>query len=251
MGKIIALAGKGGTGKTTLASLIIRSIKEAKLGSILAIDADPNSNLGFLLGIQETRTIVEIVDDISKNPDQIPTGITKDRFIDLKIQESLTEEEGFDLLSMGRPEGPGCYCFINNMLRELIKKLMDSYSYVVIDNEAGMEHLSRRLVRAIDSLFIVSDDSVVGVRSALRISKLVDELNITVRERSLVLNKTKKESDTLIDLAKTEGLPITAAVPLDEELADAAVQNRSIFALSDTNCVLNIIRETFGAYVMK
>ena len=147
MGKIIAVAGKGGTGKTTVAALVVKALKERSEGAVLAIDADPNSNLGEILGARPVSTIVGIVDDISKNPGQIPAGMTKDRYLGLRIQEALEEKDNFDLLTMGRPEGPGCYCFVNNLLRELIKKLMNNYAYVVVDNEAGMEHFSRRLVR--------------------------------------------------------------------------------------------------------
>jgi len=251
MSSIIAIAGKGGTGKTTLSALIIRVLKEQTSGSILAIDADPNSNLGEVLGLKRTSTIVEIVDDISKNPDEIPQGITKDRFIDLKIQESLTEEEGFDLLSMGRPEGPGCYCFVNNMLRELIKKLMKSYSYVVIDNEAGMEHLSRRLLRSIDSLFIVSDSSAIGIRSAGRISEIVDELKIKVKEKFLVLNKSREKENTLRNEISKIQLNLKTVFPLNGELEDNAIKCKSIFELNDNNPVLNSVRELLAVKITK
>lgn len=249
MSRIIAIAGKGGTGKTTLAALIIRVLKEEGAGSTLAIDADPNSNLGQILGVKSVFTIVEIIDDISRNPGQIPLGMSKDRFIDFKIQESLHEEEGFDILSMGRPEGPGCYCFANNMLRGLIEKLMKNYDYIVIDNEAGMEHLSRRLVRKIDSLFIISDSTVIGIRSALRISELVDELDINVKERFLILNKSKGSRDALrAELDKT-GLNLKTVMPLDEEIEDAAINNKSVFDLSDNNPVLNPVREVLTVHV--
>lgn len=238
MSYVIAVAGKGGTGKTTLSALIVRALKEAGKGSVLAIDADPNANLGELLGVKAPSTIVEIMDDISKNPGQIPLGVTKDRYIDMKIQESLNEEEGFDLLSMGRPEGPGCYCFANNMLRDLIKKLMDDFSYVVVDNEAGLEHLSRRLVRKIDCLFIVSDSSIVGKRSAERISRLADELEITVKERFFVLNKSKGIRESIPDFK--------IVLPFSKELEDASADGRAIFDLSEENPVLNQIRGIYG-----
>jgi len=245
MSNIIAIAGKGGTGKTTFAALIVRILKEENEGSILAIDADPNSNLGELLGIKDISTIVEIIDDISKNPDQIPQGVTKDRFINLKVQESLNEEEGFDLLSMGRPEGPGCYCFANNMLREVIKKLMDNYSHIVIDNEAGMEHLSRRLLGNIDTLFIISDTTAIGIRSALRISELANGLNMKIKNRFLILNKSKGNEDSLKAEIDKTALNLKRVLPLNEEVEDASVKNKSIFELSDKNPVLNSVRETW------
>jgi CO dehydrogenase maturation factor len=242
MSNVIAVAGKGGTGKTTIASLIIRALKESGTGSILAIDADPNSNLGEALGAGTVSTIVEIIDDISNNPNQIPKGTSKDRYIDMRIQESLGEEKGFDLLSMGRPEGPGCYCFANNMLRELIKKLMNSYSWVIIDNEAGMEHLSRRLIRQMGSLFIVSDNSAIGIRSASRISALVDELKIKTEKRFLILNKSGDAGPLKDEIAKAS-LEVKAILPFNKEVEEASIKGKSVFELSKDNAVLDLIKE--------
>jgi len=243
MSQIIAIAGKGGTGKTTLAALIIKALKSRKAGSVLAIDADPNSNLGETLGIKNISSIVEIVDDISEKPEKIPGGMTKDRYLDMKIQEVLNEEEGFDLLSMGRPEGPGCYCFINNLLRDLIARLMKNYDYIVIDNEAGMEHLSRRLVRAVDRLFIVSDSTAVGMRSAARISKLVDELKIKTKEKALILNKAKEGLNPLQkEINKTE-LEIKAVLPYDQEIEKMAIHGESVFSLENGNSAYKKIEE--------
>ena len=243
MSYVIAVAGKGGTGKTTLSALMVRALKESGKGSVLAIDADPNSNLGEALGLEGASTIVEIIDSISKNPDLIPPGVTKDRYINMKIQESLDEEEGFDLLSMGRPEGPGCYCFANNMLRGLIKNLMDSYSYVVIDNEAGMEHLSRRLVRTIDLLVMVSDASAVGIRSAARITDLARELKIIVKNKAFILNKTKGSADPLKEETLKAKLELTLTLPFNEEIEEAALKAKSVFGFKRENLVLNSIRD--------
>jgi CO dehydrogenase maturation factor len=136
MGYTIAVAGKGGTGKTTVAALIVRLLKEKKAGSILAVDADPNHNLGEALGIKTDETIGSIIDEVSRNPEKIPAGMSKDRFIEYRVQTSVAEGEGFDLLSMGRPEGPGCYCYVNNVLRNVAGKLMQDYDYVVIDRKS-------------------------------------------------------------------------------------------------------------------
>ena len=249
MSSTLAVAGKGGTGKTTVAALIVRALVEEGQGKILAIDADPNNNLGELLGFKKVSTIVEIIDDISKNPDMVPAGISKDRFIDLKIQESVDEADGFDLLTMGKPEGPGCYCFANNMLRELIAKLTKSYDYIVIDNEAGMEHLSRRLVRTIDSLFMVAENSVVSMRAVSRIAKLVDDLGIKVKEKNLIINRVKQGKDiTDIGIMKSEYC-IKEELPVSEEIENASVKNISIFNLDKSNPVFQKVKGLLKIHV--
>ena len=249
MSKTIAVAGKGGTGKTTVASLIVMALKEERAGKILAIDADPNSNLGELLGFKSVSTIVDIVDDISKNPEQIPIGISKDRFIDLKIQESVDEGDGFDLLTMGKPEGPGCYCFANNMLRELIKKLMNSYDYVVIDNEAGMEHLSRRLVHNVDSLFMVAENTVISMRAVSRISKLVNDLGIKVKEKNLIINKVRPGKAAADFGTEQIQFNLKEELPLNEEIEDASIKNISVFNLTKENIVFNKIKGLLKTHV--
>ncbi|MBP7216418.1 MAG: AAA family ATPase, partial [Candidatus Omnitrophica bacterium] len=138
MGYVIALAGKGGTGKTTTAALLIKILKEKKRGSILGIDADPNSNLAEVLGLPDSPTIGTILDTISRNPDSVPANMGKDHYIEYQVQSAVQEADGFDVLTMGRPEGPGCYCYVNNALRAVMQKLIKNYDYIVIDNEAGL-----------------------------------------------------------------------------------------------------------------
>ncbi|MCX5701791.1 MAG: AAA family ATPase [Candidatus Omnitrophica bacterium] len=189
MGYIIAVAGKGGTGKTTITALIVRLIKESGSGSILAIDADPNSNLAENLGLKPKDTIGKILDRVASNLDKIPAGMSKDRFIEYEVQTSIVEAPGFDVLTMGRPEGPGCYCYVNNVLRGIIDKLVKEYDYVVIDNEAGLEHLSRRTTRHADVLIVISDATKVGLRSAKRINELAEELKIQIKKKLLIINR--------------------------------------------------------------
>ncbi|MFC1631779.1 AAA family ATPase [Candidatus Omnitrophota bacterium] len=239
MAYTIAVCGKGGTGKTTFSALLIQQILKAQNDkSIIAVDADPNSNLDQALGLSSTSSIVSIVDQIAKNPEQVPAGMSKDRFIEYQIQDTLLEAEGFDLLAMGRPEGPGCYCFVNNLLRSLIEKLSKAYNYMVIDNEAGMEHLSRRTTRKIDLLFIVSDCSVVGLRSAKRILELTRELKLTVQEAKLVLNKSAHGIDNLKPEIEQLGISLAGVIPQDEEVMKVSLVSGNVRALSeDTKAV--------------
>ena len=180
MGKIIAVTGKGGTGKTTIAALIIRALLDKKAGLILGVDADPNSTLADTIGLKVEDTISSICEEMLDKKEALPAGMTKDRFLEYKIQQSLIEKDNLSLLTMGRPEGAGCYCFVNNLLREMIKNLTDDYDFTVADNEAGMEHLSRKTMRKIDVLFVVSDFSIIGVRSASRIYNLARSMGIKV-----------------------------------------------------------------------
>ena len=157
MGMTLAVAGKGGVGKTSISALMIKALIEAGKKPLLAIDADSNSNLHEVLGLAQPRSVGCVREDTRKIGDNIPGGMTKDRFMEYQIQASLEETRDLDFLSMGRPEGPGCYCMANNILREVIGKLTGNYKFVVIDNEAGMEHLSRRTEEEVDHLFVVSD----------------------------------------------------------------------------------------------
>ena len=231
MGYVIAMAGKGGTGKTTIAALIVRIIKEKKLGSILAIDADPNSNFAEALGIESKETIGQILDNISAHPEKVPTGMSKDRFIEYQVQTLVQEGDGFDVLTMGRPEGPGCYCYVNNALRNVMDKLTKDYQYVVIDNEAGLEHLSRRTARSADSLVIISDASVVGLRAAKRISDLVKELNIKTKNDFLIINCYDKdiEKEKIKDLK----LDYIGFIPVDKGIEKISLNGSSLMDLKE------------------
>ncbi|MCM8795584.1 MAG: AAA family ATPase [Candidatus Omnitrophica bacterium] len=232
MSYTIAIAGKGGTGKTTIATLLVRLIKENKLGSILAIDADPNSNLAEGLGIEIKETISSILDDISLHPEIIPKDMSKDRFIEYQIHTAISEGDGFDLLTMGRPEGPGCYCYVNNVLRNIMGKLTNDYDYIVIDNEAGLEHLSRRTLRACDALVVISDATPAGLRAAKRINLLVEELKIKAKKRLLLLNRFagKIEKEKIKDL----GLDYIGSIPEDNLIQKISLDGGSLMDLDNT-----------------
>ncbi len=217
--KTIAISGKGGTGKSTLAALIIRWLKQKEMGPILAVDADSNVNLNDLLGIQIEETVGAIREELKRSAHKLPGGMTKQEFLEYKIHASLRETRDFDLIAMGRPEGPGCYCYANNLLREILKSLSDNYKIVVIDNEAGMEHLSRRTLQKIDFLLLVSDPSVRGVRAAGKISKLLSELDTRVGKKLLVLNRVKGSIPEILDkIIDEQGLPLFSSIPEDDTL---------------------------------
>lgn len=240
MGYTIALAGKGGTGKTTLAALIVRIIREKKLGSILAVDADPNSNLAQGLGLEVKETIGSILDEISTGADKIPSGMSKDRFIEYRIQTAIVEGEGFDLLAMGRPEGPGCYCYVNNVLRNIVGKLIDDYDYVVIDNEAGLEHLSRRTTRSADALVVVSDATRVGLVSAKRMNELTKELDIKIKKRLLVINQFNQDLDK--EVIKDSKLEYIGNIPTDNHIAKISLNGNSLLKLDEDTASLKALR---------
>jgi CO dehydrogenase maturation factor len=231
MGYVIAMAGKGGTGKTTVAALIVRIIREKKLGSVLAVDADPNSNLAEALGTGVKETIGQILDDISGHPEKVPAGMPKDRFIEYRVQTAITEGEGFDVLTMGRPEGPGCYCYVNNALRNTMSGLIKDYDYVVIDNEAGLEHLSRRTTRSADALVVVSDASPAGLRAAKRINGLVKELDIKTRKELLIINCYNKNIEK--EKIKSLGLDYLGFIPQDTRIEKISLNGSSLLALKE------------------
>lgn len=219
--KTIAVSGKGGTGKSTIAALIIHWLSQHLRSSVLAVDADANVSLNDLLGISLKETIGNIREEMRSLSHKIPGGMTKQQFLEYKIQTSLVETSPFDLIAMGRPEGPGCYCYANNLLRDILKTLGDNYDYVVIDNEAGMEHLSRRTAQHIDYLMIVSDPSVRGIRSAGKISRLLKELETRVKKKYLILNRVHNSLPQPVKKSiQEEGLKLLCSIPEDKKLLE-------------------------------
>jgi CO dehydrogenase maturation factor len=240
MGYTILIAGKGGTGKTTLAALLVRIIKEKNLGSVLAVDADPNSNLGEALGIAVTATVSGILDDIAAHPEKIPPGMVKERFIEYQVQAAVQEGEGFDIITMGKPEGPGCYCYVNNVLRNTMGKLVNDYKYIVIDNEAGLEHLSRRTTRSADTLLVVSDATPVGLKAAQRIAGIVKEIGIKAKSSLLLINRAEREIEG--EKTKNTGLEYLGTIPADEGVAQLSLRGGSLWDLNDTAVSMSALK---------
>jgi CO dehydrogenase maturation factor len=217
----VAISGKGGTGKTTLAALIIRWLRDRGARAILAVDADSNVNLNDVLGVPLKDTVGAIREEMRSKVSSLPGGMTKHAFLEYKIQSSLVETPEFDLIAMGRPEGPGCYCYANDLLRDILKTLGENYDFIVIDNEAGMEHLSRRTSQRIDDLFIVSDASPRGIVTAGRIGRLIGELDTRVGKKFLILNRvTTPLPSSLDELVRNEGLELGGIIPEDRDLLE-------------------------------
>jgi len=234
--------GKGGTGKTTVSALLVAQLIKSKKGSVLAIDADPNSCLADALGIADPETIVGICEEVSRGLDKLPAGMTKDRVIEMRVQEAVTEAKGFDLLVMGRPEGPGCYCYVNNLLRGIIGKISTGYDFIVIDNAAGMEHISRRTMGEMGKLVLVSDYSAPGVRAAKKVYDLAKSLGIRIGSAHLVINKVSGPLSPLEEEIEKAGLDTAGCVPYDEEVVEWSVSNKPIFDL-ESKPVLDEVEE--------
>ncbi len=237
----IAITGKGGTGKTTFAALLIKYLS-TQSSRILAVDADPNSNLNERLGLSVEQTIGRLREDLLK--ESLPAGVPKNELIEYQIRLALIEGDEFDLIVMGRPEGPGCYCYINSVLRDVIDRLSNNYDYVVIDNEAGMEHLSRRTTRDVDALFIMSDATKLGIITASRIKKLSEDLNITIGKAYLVLNELRDDiPDSIKDQIVQEGLDFIGVIPADNLIENYAVQGRSLLELPGDSAAFKAVIE--------
>ena len=232
----IAVAGKGGSGKTSVASLIIRYLKKNGAGAILAVDADPNANLGESLGLSIKQTVGSIIASFNEEKINIPPGMTKEAYLDYKLNEAIVESEKLDLLTMGRGEGPECYCYPNLLIRKFADTLAENYAYMVMDNEAGMEHLSRRTTQNIDELLIISDHSVKGVRTVARIRDLVTELKLVVKRQSVIVNFAPAKLAPLVsqELARL-GIDPIATIPLDEKVYEYDLKLKPLLDLPDTS----------------
>jgi CO dehydrogenase maturation factor len=222
MGYKIAVAGKGGTGKTTLTGLLIDYLVKKGEGPILAVDADANANLNEVLGVDVEETIGEIREDVSQRSlagdNNFPGGMLKADYLKYKLNTAVTEAKGYDMIVMGRSQGTGCYCYVNGVLKTQIDSLSGNYEYLVIDNEAGMEHLSRKVVQDIDTLFLISDCSRRGIQAVGRIRRLVDELKLNVGQIFLIVNRAPdgKLNEGTMEEINNQGLELLGVVPMDQ-----------------------------------
>ncbi|MGD9031826.1 MAG: AAA family ATPase [Desulfobacteraceae bacterium] len=233
----IGLAGKGGTGKTTIAGMLIKYLVEQGKTPVLGVDADSNANLNEVLGLEVEETLGEAREEMKGG---VAAGMTKDVFMEMKLEQAVVEANGFDLIVMGRPEGAGCYCAANTLLTQYLDRLIDNYAYVVIDNEAGMEHISRLTTNNIDLLLIVSDTSRRGIQSAARISDLTQELKLNIGRSVLIINQARDEQvEGLREALEGHPLPIIGIVPEDVKVRDFDLQGRPTVELGAESRALN------------
>jgi CO dehydrogenase maturation factor len=245
----IALAGKGGTGKTTVSAMIVKYLINKGKGPILAIDADPSANLNMVLGVELEYTVGGIREDMLQQVQSSQTaggaargtiagGMSKHDYLDYEIQSSLIESNHFDLIAMGRSEGPGCYCAVNHTLREILDGMSGKYPYVVVDNEAGMEHLSRRTTQDVDHLLIISDPTQRGLAAAKNIVELKDELEVDIKDSYFILNRLPGAIPApLQELIDKLGVPFLGAVPADENVMEFDFTGRPLLELADDSPV--------------
>jgi CO dehydrogenase maturation factor len=248
MTKTVAIAGKGGTGKTSVAALLIKLLSQK--GLVLAVDADPSTNLNQALGLplDDSKTVGRIrekmSEDVSKG--RFSPSVSKPEYLFSKIVESLAESKGFDLLAMGRPEGPGCYCAPNEFLRAALDRLVKDYkySYIVMDCEAGMEHISRQTTRDVDVLLIMSDPTIRGITVAARMKDLIGELRSNVGKVGLIVNRVRGElSPEIKKVIDESGLQVITLIPEDPDMAGLEMQGKPVTELPEKSPLLLKVKE--------
>ena len=240
----IALAGKGGTGKTTLAGLLIKYLVKTGKTPILAVDADCNANFNEVLGLKFTETLGNAREEMKKGI--VPGGMTKDIFMSMKLEQAIVESQGYDLVVMGQPEGAGCYCAANTLLTGFLEKLTHNYPYIVMDNEAGMEHISRLTTSNPDILLVISDTSRRGIQAAVRINELAKNLNIGVGKSYLIINQTKNGLPEAVSNILNDGdLELAGTIPLDDTIYEYDLNGQPTIEMSEDSVSVKAAFEIF------
>ena len=245
----IAITGKGGVGKTTIAGLITLGLIARGNKPVLAVDADPNSCLDAALGVSVEKSVGSVREEAREAAGKgMSSGISKQQLIELKIAESLVEAEDFDLIAMGRPEGPGCYCYANNVLKSVLSEITSQYPYTVLDNEAGLENLSRRIVQNVDVMVVVTDPSQKGLETVNRLHSLANEMGIKYNKLAVIVNRLRSEKlpYRASEISKQVGADFLIGLPDDPEIANAAENAESLKSLSPENYIFKLISELIG-----
>jgi CO dehydrogenase maturation factor len=246
MSYTIAITGKGGTGKTTVSGFLVRLLWVRGIRPILAVDADPNGTLAPMIGLSVGPTLGDIREEMMEKKSEV-TGISKERILDLKLEECIQESDGFDLLALGRSEGPSCYCYVNNLLRQALAKFKTQYKVMVIDNEAGMEHLSRMNMNVIDCQVLVCEPTIVSARAADRILTLTQSLPITIKRKVLVWNKVTRDgvSDEAKRVVMEKRFDAVLHLPADENVMRLSVAEESVMTARMPEAFANLSEACF------
>ena len=242
----IAVTGKGGVGKTATSALIVRALLDAGEESLLAVDADPNLNFDAALGLKATEFLGCIREEALDRQDDLPAGMTKTDFLTYRAQEAILETDRFDFLAMGRPEGPGCYCYANNVLRRAIDNLAKAYEYLVVDCEAGLEHFSRRTTGDIDVLFVLTDSSLRSADTVFRVMELVEDLRTHVGKTVVAVTRAPEVPEPIRQRAAEHGVEIAGTIPEDREVRALDDSGRALLGVSDASPALHAVRTLLG-----
>lgn len=244
----IAMAGKGGTGKTTVSGMLIKYLINRGKSPVLAVDADANANLNEILGLKVTDTLGNAREEMKKGV--VPSGMTKDVFMSMRLEQAIMEQKGYDLVVMGQPEGAGCYCAANTLLTGFLERLSGNYPYLVMDNEAGMEHLSRLTTKNVDVLLIVTDTSRRGLQAGLRIHQLTKDLKIGVGQSYIVINQAKSDpAEEVRRMIDSDGLQLAGVIPEDEQVYAFDLEGRPTIDIDDDNPALKAAYSIFDRII--
>lgn len=244
MSKIIAITGKGGVGKTTISGLLVTRLIAKNFEPVLAVDADPNTCLDINLGITANKTVGGIREEAREIAGKgLSSGISKQQLLEMKIAESLVESKNFDYIAMGRPEGPGCYCYANNVLKEVLKEIAAQYPYVILDNEAGLENLSRRIIQKVDLLIFVADSSHRGLDTVLRLYQLAQEMDIQFDKLAIIVNRQRRQeiTDEMHQLKADTGSDYLIGLSENEEIGSISEKGESFFNIPEKNEIVQKI----------
>jgi CO dehydrogenase maturation factor len=249
---IIAVSGKGGTGKTMFSALLIKTLSEMDSYDILAIDADPDENLSGALGVEFQRTIGDIREELLRERDQIAPAMSWRSLLEYNAMEAMVEGEKFDLLVMGRPEGQGCYCAVNHVLREIIDTIAKNYDFVVIDAEAGLEHLSRRTTQDVDVMLVITDPSMRGITTAKRIKELSNRLQIKFKDLFVIINRASPQmAKKAQGYAEETGLKPLGVIPEDERVLKYDLEGKPLMGLPEDSKALNAVKKIVKGLMMR
>ncbi|MDR1596064.1 MAG: AAA family ATPase [Treponema sp.] len=249
----IAMAGKGGVGKTTLCGLFLNYLAEKGKGPVLAVDADPNSNLNEVLGVEKTVSLGDIREEIAKSEfaekNPIPPGMSKQEYVNFRFSAALVEMDNYDMLVMGRTQGKGCYCFVNDLLRDQLQKYYQNYSYLIVDNEAGLEHISRGILPPVDLILLVSDCSRRGIQAAGRIAEMIEQLDFKANKVCLIVNRAPsgKLEPGLLDEIAEQKLSLIGVIPMDESVYKYDADGKALVTLPEDS----LIKKALGEIIQK